>query len=273
MEGKNVAIDARLGIIGGNGWLGNAIAKSGVVSGALDPSHLTLSSRSGRRGQHEIEGAYWTTDNNDLVARSDVIVLSVRPQQFSDVAIDARGKLVISVMAGVTAAAIADQTGAVEIVRSIPNAAAAIQRSFTPWFAMPAVRPESKAIVQSLFEACGDAAEVPMESHIDYCVGMTGSGAAFPALLAQAMISHAVTQGLSPVFAKRAAESVVSGASQLFAGIGSDTKQIVQEMIDYGGTTAAALEAMTRDGFLEAVAAGLIAASAKTAVMAAVRAS
>jgi len=42
---------------------------------------------------------------------------------------------------------------------------------------------KNKQVVQALFEACGDAAEVPLASHIDYCVGVTGSGAAFPAVL------------------------------------------------------------------------------------------
>src|SRR5919106_1366207 len=191
-----MTIEARIGIIGGSGWLGSAIAKAAVASGAVDPTRLSLSGRSDNRGAAEVPGAHWTRDNGDLVDRSDVVVLSVRPDQFPHVQIDARAKLVVSVMAGVPARAIAERTGADEVVRSIPNAAAAIRRSFTPWYATPSVSTENKRLVQTLFEACGEAAEVPLEAHIDYCVGMTGSGAAFPALLAQAMIAHAVAQGL-----------------------------------------------------------------------------
>ena len=44
---------------------------------------------------------------------------------------------------------------------------------------------------------------------------------------------------------------------------------IVQAMIDYRGTTAAALQAMIDRGFKAAVGAGLSAASAKAAAMAA----
>jgi pyrroline-5-carboxylate reductase len=97
---------------------------------------------------------------------------------------------------------------------------------------------------------------------------MTGSGAAFPALLAQSMIAHAVAQGLPPAFAKRAAKGVVAGASQLLAGENGDPAQIVQAMIDYRGTTAAALQAMMDRGFTGSVAAGLEAAAAKAAAMA-----
>ena len=263
-----MAINARVGIIGGNGWLGNAIAQAAVATGAVDPARLTLSGRSGNRGTAAITGAHWTSVNQELVDRSDVVLLSVRPEQYPGVDIAARGVLVVSVMAGVPARVIAERTGAHEVVRSLPNAAASIQRSFTPWYATPTVSATSKQLVQALFEACGEAAEVPLEAHIDYCVGMTGSGAAFPALLCQALITHAVSQGLPPDFAERAAKGVVAGASQLLADESGDPAKIVQEMIDYRGTTAAALQAMLDRGFAQAVAAGLEAAAAKAAAMA-----
>lgn len=258
-----MTIDSRIGIIGGNGWLGSAIAKAAVTSGAVTPDCLTLSGRSDKRGAAEISGARWTRNNRELVESSDVVMLSVRPEQFPDVDIDARGKLVISVMAGITAQTISERTRTAEVVRSIPNAAAAIRHSFTPWFATKSVSTEGKRLVQSLFEACGEAAEVPLEAHIDYCVGMTGSGAAFPALLAEALIAHAVEQGLPRSFAEHAARSVVTDASQLFAGAQGDTAEIVRTLIDYRGTTASALQTMLDHGFNDTVAAGLEAALTK----------
>lgn len=264
-----MTIEARIGIVGGNGWLGNAIAQAAVASGAIRAELLTLSGRSELSAAAQIPGARWTRDNAELVENSDVVVLSVRPDQFPGVSIDASGKLVISVMAGVTAQTIAERTGATEIVRSIPNAAAAIRRSFTPWFATPPVTAGSKALVQKLFDACGEGAEVPQESHIDYCVAMTGSGAAFPALLTEALAIHAAGQGLPRDFAARAAKGVVAGASGLFAADDADTAAIVQEMIDYRGTTAAALQTMLDQGFNQTVAAGIEAATAKAEALAA----
>jgi len=263
-----MSINRRIGIVGGNGWLGNAIASAAVAKGVIAGERLLLSGRSDKRGALPVPGAAYLKDNAELAARSDVIVLSVRPEDFGSVQIDAAGKLVISVMAGVSAAQIAERTGASEVVRSIPNAAAAIGRSFTPWYALPAVSAENRGIVQALFDACGEAAEVPQEAHIDYCVGMTGSGAAFPALLAQALAEHAVAQGLPRDFAARAAKGVVADGSQLFRGPDSDTGLIVKEMIDYRGTTAAALQTMLDRGFNQAVASGLDAAAAKAAALA-----
>lgn len=263
-----MAISARVGIVGGNGWLGNAMASAAVSAGAIDPAALTLSARSESRGADPIAGAHWTKDNADLVRRSDIVVLSVRPDQFPAVEIEAQGKLVISVMAGVPIRTLSQRTGTDRIVRAMPNAAAGIRKSFTPWFATAAVTAGDKDIVRALLEACGDAAEVSVEAHIDFCTGLTGAGAAFPALLAQALIEHAVAHGLPPTFARRAAQGVLVNASQLLAE-SDDPAPIVQAMIDYRGTTAAALQTMIDNGFKAAVGAGLEAAAAKSAAMAA----
>src|SRR5262249_20369264 len=129
-----------------------------------------------------------------------------------------------------------------------------------------AVSAGGKTFVQTFLGTFGDAAEVQIEDHIDYCVGLTGSGAAFPALLAQAMIAHAVAQGLPLDFSERAVRGVIVNASQLLAG--PDPKEIVDEMVAYRGTTAAALTTIMDSGFVGAVQAGLVAALRKAADMA-----
>jgi len=248
----------RFGIIGANGWLGNAMADAAVASGFISPSLLTGSARSDNRGKVQIPGMYWTKNNSELAERSDIIVLSVRPDQFPAIEIDARGKVIISVMAGVPAAKIGSRTNTELIVRALPNAAASIRKSFTPWFASEGVTVDTRGLVQRFLQTFGEAAEVDEEGHMDYCVGLSGSGAAFPALLAQAMIDHAITQGLSVEFARKAVIGVVVHASQLIAGVAPSA--VVNEMIEYRGTTAAALTEMMHRGFVGTVAAGLDAA-------------
>ncbi len=87
----------RIGIIGGSGWLGSAIAQSLVASGKVAPADLICSYRSAKPG-----AAPWrlTKDNAELAAFADVIILSVRPQDWAAVDIAVPDKLVVSVMAG-----------------------------------------------------------------------------------------------------------------------------------------------------------------------------
>ena len=256
-------IDQRVGIIGGNGWLGSALAQAALSTGVLTPGNLTISSRSGLGDALKGSGAYWTSDNEELVRRSDFVVLSIRPAQFSRIAANMSGKLAVSVMAGISCDEIASRTGASRIVRAMPNAAAAIRKSFTPWFATKDVSPTDRAAVQTFFAACGEPAEVRAETDIDYCAVMTGTGAAFPSLLAEAMIADAIAHGLEPDFAAKAAKSVICNGSQLLANPNESSARIVREMIDYGGLTAAALETMLARGFNEAVSAGFEAALAR----------
>src|SRR5262245_25141187 len=96
---------ATVGIIGGGGWLGGAIAERGLGAGVLTASALTISGRS-PRGEHLARWpeVTWTADNAELARRSDIVIVSVRPEQFGALALDLAGKLVISVMAGVSTA-------------------------------------------------------------------------------------------------------------------------------------------------------------------------
>lgn len=250
----------RIGIIGGAGWLGTALARALVGSGTVSAERLTCSYRS-RKPDDDL-GCIWTKDNGELVARSDIVVLSVRPADWKAVDLDAAGKLVISVMAGVTVDDLRKRTGSTRIARALPNAAAEIGYSYTPFF-LASREPEDRDLVCRLFLSCGQVDAVPEEEHIDYLTGLSGSGAAFPALLAEAMTNDALRHGLPPDVARRAARQVIVGAGRLQEFNGQSPAETVKAFLDYKGTTAAAISAMREHGFDEAVAAGLNAALRK----------
>ncbi|TKT78302.1 pyrroline-5-carboxylate reductase dimerization domain-containing protein [Aquamicrobium sp. LC103] len=257
-----------VGIIGGGGWLGGSIASQALAAGAVSENALIVSSRSPRAGRlAQWPAVEWTADNEDLIRRSDVVILSVRPHQFFELALDLTGKLAISVMAGVSMNTLRSRLGTARLVRSMPNAAAEIGLSYTPWLAGAGVTEQDRAFISALFESCGTADEVASEDQLDYLTGLSGSGPAFPALLASAMMSHAQARGLPPEIARRAVIGVVCNASRLLTMGDATPEQAVRTFIDYDGTTAAGLRRMMHDGFAEAVHAGLdAAASAATAM-------
>ncbi|WP_397453027.1 pyrroline-5-carboxylate reductase family protein [Pseudomonas sp. NA-150] len=247
-----------IGIIGGSGWLGRSIAQALLNSDFIKAGSLTLSSRNGASA---FAGDTWrgvslTRDNQALVQQSAVVVLSVRPEQFAEVKINAHNRLVISLMAGVALQDVVAQTGSQQVIRAMPNAAAQIGKSYTPWLATDSVTPEQKALTQGLFETCGTADEVFTEQHLDYLTALVGTGPAYPALLARAMLDHALASGLPATIAQRAVLAVVVGASQLI-GDGRAIDALLQTLIGYRGVTAAGLEAMIADGFNTTIKAGL----------------
>ena len=82
MDGNDTEL--RIGIIGGNGWIGGAVARALVGTGLVREERLTLSCRS--TPPDWLPEAHWTHDNQALADRSDVIILSVRPQDWPAVA-------------------------------------------------------------------------------------------------------------------------------------------------------------------------------------------
>jgi pyrroline-5-carboxylate reductase len=255
----------RIGVIGGSGWLGGAIAGSVVEAGITTPESLALSYRS--QQSDRFPNVFWTTDNQVLADRSDVIILSVRPQDWTSLPVHADGKLVISVMAGIRLSALSERHKTGRVVRTLPNAAAEVGNSYTPWIGSRGVSDEDRAIVRAIFDACGTQDEVASESDIDYLTGLTGSGPAFPALLTAAMMKDAIAHGLPDDVARRAVNTVLTGAGRLLERRDQSPNDIVEAFLNYRGTTAAAIEHMRAAGFDGAVAKGLEAAFRKSVSM------
>lgn len=255
----------KIGVIGGNGWLGGAIVQSVLNAKLASPKDLTLSYRSER--PERFLDAYWTKDNQELADRSDLVIVSVRPADWPSLAISATGRLIISVMAGIPLSQLAGQLRAERVVRALPNAAAEVGKSYTPWVAFPAASERDRSIVRRIFEGCGSTDEVTSEADMDYLTGLSGSGPAFPALLANAMMQNALEHGLGPEVARRAVAAVLIGTGRLLERHGESPVETVKTFLRYQGTTAAAIEAMRAAGFDAAVAGGLAAAFKKSVSM------
>lgn len=232
-----------LGIIGGTGWLGRAIAEALLDRHFIKPECLLLSNRSGGSGVGA--GVRLLADNQQLVDQSDIVVLSIRPEQFRELRINARGKPVISLMAGVSAAAISAATGAATVVRAMPNAAVEIRQAYTPWFSTASLDEQDAQWIQGLFECVGSADAVPDEACIDYLSALSGTGPAFPAMLQLALTRQAIAAGIPPAIAQRAAQGVVVGGGQMLTG--HDPQQLIDSLLGYRGVTAAALQSMVDD--------------------------
>ncbi|MGO7171324.1 pyrroline-5-carboxylate reductase family protein [Rhizobium leguminosarum] len=260
-----MSVSLRIGIIGGGGWLGGAIAGSILDAGLVEPRNLSLSYRSEQ--PRRFPNSFLTTDNQALADRSDAILLSVRPDDWHALDVDAGGKLIISVMAGIRLDALSERHNTGRVIRALPNAAAEVAKSYTPWIGANDVTEGDRGLVRAIFEACGSEDEVARESDIDYLTGLSGSGPAFPALLAAAMMRDAVANGLPAEIARRAVNMVITGAGRLLERRDECPDEVVQTFVGYRGTTAAAIEGMRAAGFDASVAEGLSAAFKKSVSM------
>ncbi len=254
--------EPRIGIVGGSGMLGGAIAQALLERGAVRPERLWISNRSGAAdGFADWPGVTVTRDNLSLAAASDVILLAVPPALVGQIGLRAESRLVISVMAGVTVAEISKMTGAARVIRAMSSPAARHGLAYSPFFASPAVTAEDRAMTRRLFEACGATDEVAEEDQIDVFTALTGPVPGFVAYFADCVASYAVGQGIDPATAERAVRQLFRAAGAMLAEGAPSPADHVREMIDYAGTTAAGLKRMEASPLRQAIHDGLDAAT------------
>jgi pyrroline-5-carboxylate reductase len=250
-----------LGIIGGTGQLGSAIAHALLSSMTLPQDRLWIANRSGHTGPF----AQWpkvtmTSDAQALAANCDAILLAVPPAQFPSLAFNAANALVLSVMAGVTIAQIEQKTGARRIIRAMSSPAAELGLAYSPWCASRTVTQSDRGIALALFEACGKTDEVATEDEIDYFTALTGPVPGFLAYYADCMIADAISHGIPAVVAERAVRQLFHAGGVMIGRSEKPPAQHVDDMIAYAGTTAAGLIAMRQSNLAGAIGQGLEAA-------------
>ncbi|TKB08709.1 MAG: pyrroline-5-carboxylate reductase, partial [Mesorhizobium sp.] len=155
----------KIGIIGASGWLGSSLAQGLIDAGVAGAADLILSYRS--RKPDILPRSIWTVDNKRLAEEASVIVVSVQPRDFPAVDIAIEGKLAISVMAGINLVTLSDRLRTDRLVRSLPNAAAQVRQSYTPWVASPKATDEDRALARRIVAAWGEADELRCELDLD----------------------------------------------------------------------------------------------------------
>jgi pyrroline-5-carboxylate reductase len=260
--------DRAIGIVGGTGMLGMSIAVALLDGHVVSPERLWISNRSGTADAFaDHPGVNVTSSNQELADRCDVILLAVPPASASGIGVDASGKLVLSVMAGIALAELVRITGANRAIRAMSSPAARASLAYSPWFASADVTDDDRALVSTIFAACGLTDEVDSEAQIECFTAITGPVPGFVAFYAAAMVDYAVHRDIPPKIADRAIRQLFLGAGTMMSDGEMTPADHVKWMIDYAGTTAAGLEAMNHSSITAEIAEALDAAVSKTRVI------
>jgi pyrroline-5-carboxylate reductase len=105
--------------------------------------------------------------------------------------------------------------------------------------------------------------KVADEAALAYLSALSGSGAAYPALMAQAMYANALGHGIAPDVAWRAVRSVVCDSPRLFASGPEAVENLIAVYLDYRGITATGINTAVAAGLPASVAFALDAATEK----------
>jgi pyrroline-5-carboxylate reductase len=259
--------DKRVVFIGG-GMMASAIIRGVLRENLLTPSQISVADPNTQQGEALIRdfGVRYTPDNAAAIQHgADVIVLATKPQFFGAVAKDIGGRLadvqvVLSIMAGVPVAAIAEKLSVQKIVRSMPNTPGAIGKGITAWMATESVAADGLTMTAQLLGALGETLRVPEERYLDMATAVSGSGPAYVFLFMEAMIDTAVHMGFSRADAEKLVLHTVNGSAAYALESGQPITTLRHQVTSPGGTTAEALYHMEKQGLRHAITRGIWAA-------------
>ena len=226
-----------------------------------------------RRALCEEFGVEGDADNARCAARSDVVVLAVKPQQWRaamrSMAAAMRGdaRLMISVVAGIRVQALWREAGAeFAVVRAMPNTPALINAGITGLYAERADDAQ-RELAQTILRAVGATLWVKEESLLDAVTGVSGCGPAYFFKLMELLADSAVAHGIDRKDAELLAQQSALGAAQLAFADAQSPAQLRRQVTSKGGATEAAFAQMDSLGVDDAILRGIAAAIARAAQM------
>jgi pyrroline-5-carboxylate reductase len=199
---------------------------------------------------------------------SDILVLSVKPQQMREALAPLAGKLkselVISIAAGMRLADISRWLGGyAKLVRTMPNTPALIGAGITGLYAAPSIDEEARRQAERILGAVGKTLWIADESLMDAVTAVSASGPAYVFYFIEALRDAARALGFPEEQARLLAIETAVGAVALAANSVEDVAVLRQRVTSKGGTTEAALNSLNADGFKTAILRAVQAADAR----------
>ncbi len=194
------------------------------------------------------------SDPADLADRCDVLFLSVKPQMMKDAIAPLSGfsGLAVSIAAGLKISFFEELMPAARIIRVMPNTPCLVGEMAAGYAAGRSVTDKDMAAAERLLKAAGTAVVVD-ESQIDAVTGVSGSGPAYFARIAEAFIEAGIKGGLSPELSRELALQTMKGTAVLLQKKNMSPEELVKMVSSPNGTTVAGREVLEASDYREVI--------------------
>ena len=263
-----MAADGRRIAILGGGKIGESLLAGLLSSGWRKPEEIVVTGRRQERIDELAEryGVETTLANAAAVSDASFIVIAVKPQDFDTLLGEIGGVLtpeqtVLSVAAAIPTAAIERQIAdGVPVVRAMPNRPATVHEGIAGICAGAHASDEHLRLAEEALSHLGAVVEVP-ERYMDAVTAVSGSGPAYFALLAEAMIEAGILLGLSREVSTQLVVQTMFGTAKLLRDEEMHPVELREMVTSPGGTTIRAIRELERAGvraaFLNAIQAAM----------------
>jgi pyrroline-5-carboxylate reductase len=261
-------VDERKIAILGAGRIGEALLSGLLSSGWRKPEEIAATSRRPERVEELRErfGAAATTSNPEAVSGAAVVVISVKPQDLDALLGEVGGLIaadqtVLTIAAAIPTATIEQRLGSgVPVVRAMPNTPSTVHEGIAGLAPGAHAEEEHLALAEEVLSHLGAVVRVP-ESLMDAVTAVSGSGPAYFALLAEAMIEGGILLGLPRETSTQLVVQTMLGTAKQLRDDKMHPVELREMVTSPGGTTIAAIheleQAGVRAAFLNAIQAAM----------------
>lgn len=259
MTKKVGEIEMKIGFIGGGNMAG------AIIGGIIDkkvytPQQVMASGKDAvsLENLHNKYGIEITEDNAWVMANSDVVFLSVKPQILPMVIAEIaplvrENQLFISIAAGKTIEWIENEFGKeIKLIRVMPNTPALVGEGCTGICSNKKVSQEELALAKTIFDSCGTSYLVP-EHLMDVVCAAAGSAPAYVFMFMEAMADAAVMGGMPRDLAYKMVAQTVLGSGKLMLETGKHPGELKDMVCSPGGTTICGVKVLEEQGFRGAI--------------------
>ena len=263
-----MAIDQRRLAILGTGKIGEALLKGLLGSGWRQPSEIGVSVRRQERADElrERYGVEPTLSNAEAIRNAALIVVAVKPQDIEALLGEIGGlvateQTVLSVVAAVPTSLLEELLSApVPVVRAMPNTPAVVHEGIAGICAGAHAGDRELELAEEVLAHLGSVVRVA-EPYMDAVTAVSGSGPAYFALLAEAMIEAGILLGLSREISTQLVVQTMLGTAKQLRDEGMHPVELREAVTSPGGTTIAAIRVLemagVRAAFLNAIQAAM----------------
>ena len=227
----------------GTGNMAEALIKGLIGAAVVEPSQIWGSDPRQQRCDEMADrfGIHVTTSNVEVAERSEILILSVKPQVLPKVLDEVTANLlphalVISIAAGIPVATLERHLPlGTRVVRTMPNTPALVGAGATAIAAGGHATEQDLADATAIFEAVGMTVLLD-EEQLDAVTGLSGSGPAYVFLIIEALSDAGVKMGLSRYNALALAAQTVHGSAKLLLETKEHPGRLKDMVTSPGGT-------------------------------------
>lgn len=204
------------------------------------------------------------------IGEYDLIILSVKPQDFGSVAaqlkeVISEKQVVLSIMAGVTIEGIQNALAHKMVIRAMPNTPAMLGMGITAYAASPEVDLALLRKIENLINATGRSVFLENEEQLNAVTALSGSGPAYFFYVVKAMIEAGKNMGFEESVAALLVKQTMLGSYHLINNADKSLDELIKAVASKGGTTEAALRAFEAGTLDQTLIDGIIAAQTRSA--------